>query len=134
MEIGLRKYGYRWGPAKLFDAEVGENPLYFDVDYAAKQMSTNDIRFESTSSWCRIKDDADHYKNSVNRLGRQLTSLKRTIGAEQIRKVCNNNLIPELKVNKLEPLIIETGNRRLFEEGEQLGVCTYYLGGVLKKR
>jgi hypothetical protein len=66
---------YEYREERLVGAEVGENTLYLDVDYAAKQMST---RFESTPSWCRIKDGANKYKDNANRLGRQLrTSRKR---------------------------------------------------------
>ncbi|KAM3465480.1 hypothetical protein MY5147_009280 [Beauveria neobassiana] len=128
---------------RLLGANIGENALYFDVDYAAKQMDILEIGFERDPSWCKIKDGADDYEYSVSRLGRQLANLRASMDAEQIEKTqvlfdridaattalitdrrCDMSryLIPELEAKKIKPLVIETvsGNRRLFKEDDTI--------------
>ncbi|KAM3425879.1 hypothetical protein NHJ13734_009846 [Beauveria thailandica] len=128
---------------RLLGANVGENALYFDVDYAAKQMETLKIGFKRAQSWCKIKDGADDYEDSVTRLGRQLANLKTSMDAEQIEKMqvlfdridaaitgvvadrrcdISRHLIPKLEAKKIMPLVIETvsGNRRLFKEDDTI--------------
>ncbi|KAM3517210.1 hypothetical protein NHJ13051_009188 [Beauveria bassiana] len=128
---------------RLLGADVGENALYFDVDYAAKQMSLENIGLKSTSIWCKIQDGAKDYEDSVGRLGRRLGSLKRTMDAEEIEKTqvlfdridtaingvitdrrcdISGRLIPKLEAKKIKPLVIETvsGNRRLFKEDDTI--------------
>ncbi|KAM3449155.1 hypothetical protein MY3296_007193 [Beauveria thailandica] len=128
---------------RLLGADVGENALYFDVDYAAKQMEILDIGFEPAQSWCKIKDGAHNYEDSVTRLGRQLANLKTSMDAEQIEKTqvlfdridaaitgvitdrrcdISKHLIPKLEAKKIKPIVIETvsGNRRLFKEDDTI--------------
>lgn len=137
---------------RLLGAEVGENALYFDVDYAAKQMILGDIGAEGGEVWCKIKDGAKDYEESISRLGKRLAALKETMTADQIKDTqrlfdridaamsgvitdrrCDMSeyLIPALEAKKIRPLVTESvsGNRRLFKEDDTIrGIMSAWEG------
>ncbi|ATY64213.1 hypothetical protein A9K55_003808 [Cordyceps militaris] len=128
---------------RLLGAEVGENALYFDVDYAARQMGIAQIGFKSAEVWCKIKDGAKYYEGSVQQLGRRLAALKGLVSQEEIEKTrvlfdridaavagivtdrrcgISEYLIPQLEAKNIKPLVTESisGNRRLFKEDDTI--------------
>ncbi len=136
----------------LLGAEIGENSLYFDVDYAAKQMGIKDIGFQRGQKWCEIKDGANNYEDSVNKLGKRLAALKNSLKPEETEKMqvlfdridaaingvitdrrcdMSRNLIPELEAKKIKPLVIESvsGSRRLLKVDDTIrGIMSAWEG------
>lgn len=129
-----------WSKDRLLGSEVGENALYFDVDYAAKQMVDLKIGPERSESWCKVKEGADKYEDTVTEIGRRIFQLDRSMTPEEREKHqrlfdgiyaaldgvvldrrcdISKRLIPALKAKNID-LVVESvsGNRQLFKDAD----------------